>query len=97
MSYHDDGEKDVGPIVASLSLGSDATMNFRVKPPKKKGKGKEPDDAKDATSRFENGSGNGLLTSLTALSVDVKLSTRSVLQLQLRHGDVTIMEVRCWP
>ncbi|SGY17989.1 BQ5605_C015g07945 [Microbotryum silenes-dioicae] len=31
MSYHDDGEHGVGPIVASLSLGADATMSFRRK------------------------------------------------------------------
>lgn len=35
MSFHDDGEQGLGPIVASLSLGADAVMNFRRKPPKK--------------------------------------------------------------
>ncbi|KAH8660819.1 hypothetical protein BGZ60DRAFT_492180 [Tricladium varicosporioides] len=31
MNYHDDGEKELGPTVASLSLGSSATMSFRPK------------------------------------------------------------------
>lgn len=31
---HSDGEKDLGPIVASLSLGSAATMRFRPVPSK---------------------------------------------------------------
>lgn len=33
MNYHDDGEHGLGPVVASISLGADATMSFR---PKKK-------------------------------------------------------------
>ncbi|CZR62926.1 uncharacterized protein PAC_12823 [Phialocephala subalpina] len=31
IDYHDDGEKTLGPTVATLSLGSDATMHFRPK------------------------------------------------------------------
>ncbi|KAI5925710.1 hypothetical protein F4810DRAFT_717385 [Camillea tinctor] len=31
ISYHDDGEKELGPTVATLSLGSPATMYFRPK------------------------------------------------------------------
>ncbi|EIW66506.1 hypothetical protein TREMEDRAFT_74716 [Tremella mesenterica DSM 1558] len=31
MNWHDDGEEGLGPIVASLSLGSQATMSFRRK------------------------------------------------------------------
>ncbi|GJJ06387.1 hypothetical protein Clacol_000578 [Clathrus columnatus] len=34
MEYHSDGEKDLGPIVASLSLGSPAIMKFRPVPSK---------------------------------------------------------------
>ena len=29
--WHDDGEKDLGPDIASLSLGGAATMSFRMK------------------------------------------------------------------
>jgi len=29
--YHDDGEKELGPTVASLSLGCASTMQFRAK------------------------------------------------------------------
>lgn len=31
LQYHDDGEKDLGPDIASLSLGGAATMHFRMK------------------------------------------------------------------
>ncbi|WVQ79028.1 hypothetical protein IAT38_001120 [Cryptococcus sp. DSM 104549] len=31
MSWHDDGEAGLGPVVASLSLGSPAVMSFRAK------------------------------------------------------------------
>ena len=31
MSWHDDGEPGLGPVVASLSLGSTATMEWRIK------------------------------------------------------------------
>jgi hypothetical protein len=29
--YHDDGEKELGPTIATLSLGCDAVMRFRPK------------------------------------------------------------------
>lgn len=31
LQYHDDGEKDLGPDIASLSLGGAATMSFKMK------------------------------------------------------------------
>ncbi|ORY29498.1 hypothetical protein BCR39DRAFT_588274 [Naematelia encephala] len=34
MSWHDDGENGLGPVVGSLSLGSSAIMSFRPKPPR---------------------------------------------------------------
>ncbi|WVR03962.1 hypothetical protein IAU60_000961 [Kwoniella sp. DSM 27419] len=34
MSWHDDGEEGLGPVVASLSLGSEAIMSFRAKQPR---------------------------------------------------------------
>lgn len=40
--FHDDGEKELGPTVATLSLGSPAIMNFRGK--KKAGFGGEKKD-----------------------------------------------------
>lgn len=73
MSYHDDGEQGLGPIVASLSLGADATMSFRRKQLKKsRAKGAKADGAESRE----------------------KPSTKPVIKLQLRHGDVTIMEGR---
>ncbi|KAF8513163.1 hypothetical protein BU17DRAFT_53515, partial [Hysterangium stoloniferum] len=34
MEYHSDGEKDLGPVVAALSLGAGASMKFRPVPTK---------------------------------------------------------------
>ncbi|OCF74843.1 hypothetical protein I204_03685 [Kwoniella mangroviensis CBS 8886] len=34
MSWHDDGEADLGPVVSSLSLGNQAIMSFRLKTPR---------------------------------------------------------------
>ncbi|KAL8276751.1 hypothetical protein RQP46_010860 [Phenoliferia psychrophenolica] len=31
MNFHDDGERGLGPVVATLSLGGDATLSFRKK------------------------------------------------------------------
>lgn len=31
LQYHDDGEKDLGPTIATLSLGGDAVMTVRMK------------------------------------------------------------------
>ncbi|KAL3418928.1 hypothetical protein PVAG01_09149 [Phlyctema vagabunda] len=49
ISWHDDGEKELGPTVATLSLGADATMSFRPKkksnvcgPPKTSNEGEKP-------------------------------------------------------
>lgn len=69
MAYHDDGEQGLGPIVATLSLGADATMCFRQKQ-RKKSRAKAPKEPEGE-----------------------KPSTKPLVQLQLRHGDVTIMEV----
>ncbi|GAA5905246.1 uncharacterized protein JCM6883_006331 [Sporobolomyces salmoneus] len=38
MNYHDDGERGLGSVVASISLGADATMSFRRKEKKSKKK-----------------------------------------------------------
>lgn len=38
MGYHDDGETGLGPIVSSLSLGSDAWMSFSRKEGRSRGK-----------------------------------------------------------
>ncbi|SCV68206.1 BQ2448_327 [Microbotryum intermedium] len=75
MSYHDDGEQGVGPIVASLSLGADATMSFRRK---SKGASNSTLNSKDGEDGVKGG-GAGARKS------------KAVVQLQLRHGDVMIM------
>ncbi|KAK0748425.1 hypothetical protein B0T21DRAFT_406945 [Apiosordaria backusii] len=51
-NYHDDGEKELGPVVAALSLGSPCTMRFRPKRNKdfEKTETKSSDAHKDLTN-----------------------------------------------
>lgn len=77
MDYHDDGEKGLGPTVASISLGGSAIMKFRPKAGKKRGALKRKgvdgeDDAEDEAS-------------------PKKGSKRDKLILELNHGDMMIM------
>ncbi|GBC05489.1 hypothetical protein RclHR1_06250011 [Rhizophagus clarus] len=55
MSWHDDGEKGVGPIIASLSLGSPAEIKIRRKPKKDSVKS---DDKNESMSEDKNGGVN---------------------------------------
>ncbi|KAK4046465.1 hypothetical protein OIV83_006057 [Microbotryomycetes sp. JL201] len=73
MSFHDDGEVGLGPVVASLSLGSDADMTFRRKIDKKR-KNETKVDEKPVPA--------------------TKSRRKYTLRLNLRHGDVIIMEGR---
>ncbi|GAA6051981.1 hypothetical protein JCM3770_002995 [Rhodotorula araucariae] len=82
MNYHDDGERGLGPYVASVSLGSDAIMSFRVKVRKqRRKKGGEDDDA-DADDEGDAGGGKKKNRS----------KSRVVLKARLKHGHVLIME-----
>ncbi|BGP30671.1 hypothetical protein JCM10296v2_002428 [Rhodotorula toruloides] len=92
MNYHDDGERGLGPYVASVSLGSDALMTFRAKGKKKTrafggGAGRTGKKAKAATStgddpeETEEGDGK-----------KADRSKRIVCKMRLRHGDVMVME-----
>ncbi|KAI5856269.1 hypothetical protein BZA05DRAFT_471384 [Tricharina praecox] len=82
MNFHQDGEKGLGPTVASISLGCPAIMEFRIKAKNsKRGRRehrspseKEDDDeavAKAAEERCEK--------------------KRARLSLKLNHGDIVIM------
>lgn len=99
MSYHDDGERGVGPIVASLSLGSDATMSFRAKLPKQARKvvnqnPELPEASGIAPVKVLAKDGDlDAPSPIGATPVKNKKSKKPVLQVQLRHGDVMIMEV----
>ncbi|KZT61992.1 hypothetical protein CALCODRAFT_304930 [Calocera cornea HHB12733] len=51
MAYHDDGEPGLGPVVASMSLGSLAVMSFRrASKKKKKAPGSGEEDGEDESS-----------------------------------------------
>ncbi|BGP06622.1 hypothetical protein JCM10049v2_002446 [Rhodotorula toruloides] len=92
MNYHDDGERGLGPYVASVSLGSDALMTFRAKGKKKTRafgggagrtgkKAKAAASADDANEETEDGDGK-----------KADRSKRTVCKMRLRHGDVMVME-----
>lgn len=79
MSFHTDGEYGLGSVVASISLGSDAVMSFRPKESKGKGAKAKKDQAepKDEAETASNARG----------------TTKVILKLRLRHGDICVMEV----
>ncbi|GEM06873.1 hypothetical protein Rt10032_c02g0890 [Rhodotorula toruloides] len=92
MNYHDDGERGLGPYVASLSLGSDALMTFRAKGKKKTrafggGAGRTGKKAPAATATEEaveeEEEGDGK---------KADRGKRIVCKMRLRHGDVMVME-----
>lgn len=58
MSWYDDGEKGVGPVIASLSLGFYAEMKFRQKPKKKASKLTNEVEL-DGNNDFEKGEEKG--------------------------------------
>lgn len=91
--YHDDGEKELGPTVATLSLGASAIMNFR---PKKKTHIPSLDEG---TVRARGRGGKA-----DADGAVGKVEKPAVLSIKLEHGDIVIMhgreiqklfEVRC--
>ncbi|KAK6336185.1 hypothetical protein TWF696_001748 [Orbilia brochopaga] len=89
MDFHDDGEEDLGPCVSSISLGSPALMQFRIKGKycsKVKGGGSNDEDR--ALLRPSNP------CSTTDAGVPNHPSKRVCLELRLHHGDVVIMNGR---
>lgn len=103
--YHDDGERGLGPFVASISLGADAIMSFRAKGAKKKrptgsaipvkrksSAGPLPVEADDAqlSDGGEDKAGDPAAPGEAEKS---SKKSRVVLKLRLKHGDVMLMEV----
>ncbi|GAA5884716.1 hypothetical protein JCM6882_005365 [Rhodosporidiobolus microsporus] len=77
MNYHDDGERGLGPFVASISLGTDAIMSFRAKTKKCKPGKKSKVEEEQAQAEEE----------------EVKKGKAAAcLRVRLKHGDVLIME-----
>ncbi|KAK9728583.1 hypothetical protein K7432_000932 [Basidiobolus ranarum] len=75
IGWHDDGEKEVGEVIATLSLGSPATMYFRRH--------------RLQSRRYEKNQEKAMLGNYTR-----RKEKQSVLDLNLRHGDVLIMHGR---
>ncbi|KAM0790519.1 hypothetical protein ACM66B_003390 [Microbotryomycetes sp. NB124-2] len=86
MSFHDDGEVGLGPIVASMSLGSDADMTFRRKLEKKSPQKKHGDRA---GAEFD-----GETPAVVIQGKKKKKQRTWCLRTTLRHGDFLIMEGR---
>ncbi|WWC60152.1 uncharacterized protein I303_102716 [Kwoniella dejecticola CBS 10117] len=77
MSWHDDGEDGLGPIVSSLSLGNQAIMSFRPKP---KTSRVNPYNSFHNAHGSQNHTNAPMHTPPTALSFT------------LSHGDIMIMQ-----
>ncbi|RIA85850.1 hypothetical protein C1645_780964, partial [Glomus cerebriforme] len=94
MSWHDDGERGVGPVVASLSMGSPAEMKFRVKTgTKRKLTNQEISVANKKVKKEEKGK-KVELPGTSNMSKDVYIKKRTTgpdLVLELHHGDLIIM------
>ncbi|GAA5960144.1 hypothetical protein JCM21900_002419 [Sporobolomyces salmonicolor] len=87
MNYHDDGEKGLGPIVASVSFGADAIMSFRPKAKKAQGAKKKVDIVPATPIPVGPTTDKAALAAATAAR-----KPAAVLKLRLRHGHVMIME-----
>lgn len=111
LQYHDDGERGLGPFVASISLGSDALMSFRRKEPKNRPYGnKKADRSKAATNGAEmtaavqaagepgavDDAEERAVPTLDGFKRKSSMS-RVALKIRLKHGDVMLMEVRDLP
>lgn len=83
IDYHDDGEKGVEHTVASLSLGSSATMKFR---PKKGCESRFFDQVPIFEHHDSTSSDQQILTKKP------HNACRDILRLTLDHGDVVIMQ-----
>lgn len=89
MSWHDDGEKGVGPIIASLSLGSPAEMKVRRKPKKKV---EEASSSKSNKKKSNNKKGNTFDEKGDYTSIfPIMRRNGPELSLNLNHGDIVIM------
>ncbi|CAG8955754.1 hypothetical protein HYFRA_00011620 [Hymenoscyphus fraxineus] len=108
MGFHDDGEKQLGPTVASLSFGSSATMSFRPKnksaiPCPVKGNKDEKDekdekdkkDEKDEKDNKDDKDGEDEEADVPA-GKDSKSSKTThkadMLRIILDHGDIMVMD-----
>ncbi|KAK0718857.1 hypothetical protein B0T21DRAFT_351641 [Apiosordaria backusii] len=80
INYHDDGEKELGPVVAALSLGSPCTMRFRPK----RNKGFETDETpKDSQKHKKNDRDEE--------DKKEKKNHKDILEVEMRHGDMMVM------
>jgi len=82
MNFHQDGEKGLGPTVASISLGCPAVMDFRIKAKSSKRGKKEHKVPADEENESE-------AAAKAAEERDEKKRAR--LTLKLHHGDIVIM------
>jgi alkylated DNA repair dioxygenase AlkB len=65
--YHDDGEKELGPVVASLSLGAPAVMKWR---PKTENKINIKKDKNGSYKKDKHGKPAGVKATILELSLE---------------------------
>ncbi|KAB5547281.1 hypothetical protein GE09DRAFT_206578 [Coniochaeta sp. 2T2.1] len=86
INYHDDGEKECGPTVATLSLGSPAMMYFRPKEDKKIKDGE--DKKRGAKDPLKGAKMRDVVTNAPKTAAG---EYPPVLAFPLYHGDILVM------
>lgn len=101
--FHDDGEDSLGPSIATLSLGSQATMRFRLK--KKYYNGSAANNAvlpgceffeerKELKEEHDNGKLKDDEYSIRCMKLTNQVTRREakdLITLDLHHGDMVVM------
>jgi alkylated DNA repair dioxygenase AlkB len=86
-AVHSDGEKDLGPVVASLSLGSPALMRFRPVPGKY-----SPPEATDTIRRKTP----PIALTLTLRHGDVLIMDGAEIQEYYQVGHLLVCDLQAW-
>ncbi|KAF3017542.1 hypothetical protein E8E14_013035 [Neopestalotiopsis sp. 37M] len=97
ISYHDDGEKDLGPTVATLSLGSPSIKRFRPKKKSPIGEDRKKKKTPVSTdSKRRGGNKAAVIASNSLGSAPPGGSKAAVISIPLFHGEQPWVEL-CSP
>lgn len=101
MNWHDDGEPGLGKIVSSLSLGTEATMSFRLKKKfacdtKVKGESTARSTTESASPQSKKNltilQGYKEAQKKAVQTLAIPAHDRKILSLPVRHGSVVVQE-----